>query len=100
MTWMWTVGESLKKQETKKGRAIFETFSTDGLSEFLVVSRSRWDKHQRKWNAPWRQNASASATDGQWEEGLAESWMEFGGKKGYGGSGKLPGKVRPHEGGH
>ena len=28
----------------RKGCAIFQTFSTDGPSEFLVVSRSRWDK--------------------------------------------------------
>ena len=47
-------------REKNKGRKwlhdIFETFSTDGPSEFLVVSRSRWDKYQNKWNAPWRQN--------------------------------------------
>ena len=69
---MWISGESWKKQETKKGCAIFETFSTDGPSKFLVVSRSRWDKHQRKWNAPWRQNSSASASDGWWQEGLEQ----------------------------
>ena len=49
MTLMWISGEPLKKQETKKGCAILETFSTHGPSAFLVVSRSRWDKHQRKW---------------------------------------------------
>ena len=39
----------------EKGCAIFETFSTDGPSAFLVVSRSRWDKDQNRLNAPWRQ---------------------------------------------
>ena len=29
--------------------------------------------------------------------GTAESWMELGGKKGYGGSGRLPGEMRQHE---
>ena len=56
----------------EKGCAIFETFSTDGPSEFLVVSRSRWDKYQRKWNAPWRQNSAACASDGWWQDGLEE----------------------------
>ena len=51
---------------------MFENFSTDGPSEFVVVSRSRWDNHQRKWNAPWRQNSSASASLGKWQEGLEE----------------------------
>ena len=43
--------------EARDGRGcdIFETISTDGLIEFLVASRSRWDKYKRKWNAPWRQ---------------------------------------------
>ena len=36
----------LEEARDEKGCAIFETFSTDGPSEFLVVSRSRWDKHQ------------------------------------------------------
>ena len=53
----------------KKGCATFETFSTDGLSEFLVASRSLWDKYKRKWNAPWRQNSSASVSEGWWQEG-------------------------------
>ena len=62
----------LEKQGTKKGCAIFETCSTDGPSEFLVVSRSRWNQCQRVWNAPWRQNSSASSSEGQWQEGLEE----------------------------
>ena len=37
-------------------------FSTDGLTEFLVASRSRCGK----WNAPWRQNSPASASEGWW----------------------------------
>ena len=37
-------------KEARDGRVceIFETFSTDGLSEYLVASRSRWDKVQKK----------------------------------------------------
>ena len=62
----------LEEARDEKGCAIFETYSTDGLSKFLVASRSRWDKHQRKWNAPWRQSASASASDGWWQEGLEQ----------------------------
>ena len=33
----------LEEARDEKGCAIFETFSTDGPSEFLVVSLSRWD---------------------------------------------------------
>ena len=73
----------LKEASDAKGCATFETFSSDGLSEFLVASRSRWDKYKRKWNAPWRQNSSASASEG-WvarRPGTAESRMEFDGKR-------------------
>ena len=52
---------NLKEARYERGCATFETFSTDGLSEFLVAGRSRWDKYKRKWNAPWRQNSSSSA---------------------------------------
>ena len=31
----------------KKGRRIFETFSSQGPSEFLEVSRARWDEYHR-----------------------------------------------------
>ena len=40
----------------KKGCAIFATFSSDGPSEFLLVSGTRWDKHHKRLNAPWRQS--------------------------------------------
>ena len=46
----------LEEARDEKGCAIFTTLKTDGPSIFVVVSRSRWDKHQRKWNARWRQN--------------------------------------------
>ena len=92
----------LLKERDEKKCATFETFSTDGPSEFLMISRSRWDKYERKWNAPWRQNSSASASG--WTvargPGKAESWMELCGKKGYGGSGRLLGGLRQHESGH
>ena len=58
------------EEAVEKGCDTFETFSTDGPSKLVVVSRSRWDKHQRKWNAPWRQNSSASLSSGWWQEGL------------------------------
>ena len=60
----------LEEARDKKGCAIFETFSADGPSKFVVVSPSRWDKHKRRLNAPWRHISSASASDGQWQEGL------------------------------
>ena len=63
-------GNNPGRSKVRKGRAIFETFSTDGPSEFVVVSRSRWGKHQRKWNTPWRQSSFASASERQWQEGL------------------------------
>ena len=31
----------------KKGRKIFEIFSSKGPSDFLVVSRARWGEYQR-----------------------------------------------------
>ena len=68
---MWMLDESLKKLGTKKGCAIFETFSTDGPSAFLVVRRSPWHKDQKRLNAPWRQNSSAASSgERQWKEGL------------------------------
>ena len=38
----------------KKGRAIFESFSSEGPSEFSVVSRAPWDEYQRRLNAQKR----------------------------------------------
>ena len=64
----------LKEARDERGCEIFETVSTDGLSEFLVASRSRWDKYKRKWNAPWRQSSSASASEGWWQEGQRVGW--------------------------
>ena len=39
---------TVEEARNKQGRAIFDTFSSEGPSEFLVVSRARWDEHQRK----------------------------------------------------
>ena len=51
-------------KEARDERAqVFETFSSDGLS-FMVAEWSRC-KHKR---APWRQDSSASASDGWWRE--------------------------------
>ena len=43
------------------------TFSSDGLSNFLVAEWSRWDKY-KKWDSPWSQDYSASASEGWWRE--------------------------------
>ena len=59
----------LEEARDERGCDFFETFSTDGLSELLVANRSRWDKYKRKSSAPWRQNSSASASEGGWQEG-------------------------------
>ena len=40
----------LEEARNKKGCAIFETFSSGGPSEFLVVNGTRWDEHQRILN--------------------------------------------------
>ena len=53
----------LEDARDENGCAIFEIFSTDGPSKFLVVSRSRWDKYQRRRNAPRRQNSSGSSSE-------------------------------------
>ena len=38
----------LKEARDERWYEVLETFSTDGLSEFLVADRSRWDKVQKK----------------------------------------------------
>ena len=69
----------LEEARDEKGRAILETFSTDGPSALLVVRRSRRVKDQRKWDAPRRQNGKrvwkGRELDGaRWKEGLWEQW--------------------------
>ena len=54
----------LKEARDERGRNIFETFRSDGLS-FMVAEWSRWDKYKR---AAWRQDSSAPASDGWWRE--------------------------------
>ena len=71
----------LTEARDERGCETFETFITDGSSEFLVASRSQWDKYKRKWNAP---------RNGR--EPVGVRW-----KKGYGGSGRKPVKLRPRE---
>ena len=61
-------GRILKEARYEGLCETFETFSTDGLSEFLVASRSLWDKYTRKWDAPWRQNSSTVASEGWWQK--------------------------------
>ena len=50
----------LKEARDERGRKIFETFSSNDMS-FLVAEWSRWSKYKR---APWRQDSSASASEG------------------------------------
>ena len=38
----------LEEARNKQGRVILDTFCSEGPSEFLIVSRARWDEHQRK----------------------------------------------------
>ena len=52
----------LKEARDERGRNIFETIGSNDMS-FLVAEWSRWDKCKR---APWRQDSSASASDGWW----------------------------------
>ena len=61
----------LEEAREEKGCAIFETFGEDG---------PRWDKHQRRLNAPWRENSSASSSERQWQEGPEQQsvgWSSF-----------------------
>ena len=60
----------LKVARDERGRNIFETFSSNDMS-FLVAEWSRWDKYKR---APWRQDSSASASDG-WRREVHEQLM-------------------------
>ena len=67
------VDRILTEARDERGYEIFETFSSNDIS-FLVAERSRWDKYRR---APWRQESSASASDGwrrEVQEHLKVSW--------------------------
>ena len=55
----------MKEARAERGRKIFETFSSDGLSDFLVAEWSRRDIYKR---APRRQDSSVSASEGWWRE--------------------------------
>ena len=92
----------LEEARDEKGCAIFETFSSDGPSEFLVVSSTRWDKHQRRLNAPCRQNSSTSSSGRQWQAGLEEQRVAWSSseRKVMESSGRLPGKMCRYTSGH
>ena len=72
----------LEEARNTQGRAIFETFSSEGPNEYLVVSRARWDEYQRKMSVqkeePRRvpltlqQNSFSSMTERQWQADLDE----------------------------
>ena len=59
----------LEEARDKKGCAISEIFSSDGPSEFLVVSRTRWDEHQRKMCV---QKEELRVSERQWQTDLDE----------------------------
>ena len=72
----------LEEARNKQGRAISETFSSHNPSEFLVVSRARWDEHQRKMSLQneelrrtpimLQQNSFSSMSERQWQADLDE----------------------------
>ena len=71
-----------RQWQIKQGHAIFETFSSEGPSEFLVVSRARWDEDKRKMSVqkegPRRmpltlqQNSFSLMSERQWQADLDE----------------------------
>ena len=89
----------MKEARDERGRNIFETFSSDGPSDFLVAECSRWDKFKR---TPWRQDSSASAREGWWREDqeTADGRLEPNRKRSDGCNGRLFGKLRPSESGY
>ena len=60
------------EEAREKFGTIFDTFSTDGPRAFLLVSSTRWDKHERRLNTPRLQNSSTSSSGRQWQAGLEE----------------------------
>ena len=78
----------LKEARDEKVCATFETFSTDGLSDFLVASRSRWDKYKKtgthggdKIRRPLQEKVggkrawNSREVDGaRWKKGLWRQW--------------------------
>ena len=63
----------LKEARDERGRMIFEIFSSNDMS-FLVAEWSRWDTYKR---APWRQDSSASASDGWRREDREQSIVSW-----------------------
>ena len=72
------------------GRVIFETFSSEGPSQFLVVSRARWDEHQWKMSGQkeelrrtpitLQENSFSSMSERLWQAELDEQrdgWSHF-----------------------
>ena len=84
----------IEEARDKKGCAIFGAFSSEGPSEFLVVRGTRWDQHQKRLNAPWRQNSSSSSNGRQRQEGLEGQRVAWSSseRKVMGGRGRLLGK--------
>ena len=66
----------LEEARNKKGRAIFETFSSEGPTEFLVVSRARWDEHQRKLGTQKEESRIMTEEVEELEENQGETGYE------------------------
>ena len=85
----------MREATDERGRKIVETFSSDGLSNFLVAEWSRWDKYKR---APRRQDSSSPAREGWWRE---DQEQPIAGRnpieKSDGCSGRRFGKLRPSQ---
>ena len=54
----------LRYARRKKGRRIFDIFSSKGQSEFLVASRVRWDERQRVLATQEEESRRKSARSG------------------------------------
>ena len=80
----------LEEAWNKQGRAIFETFNSQEPSEFLVVSKARWDEHQRKMTVQkeelrrtpitLQQHSFSSMSERQWQadrDGLHDGWSHL-----------------------
>ena len=86
----------LEEARDEKGCATFETSSTDGLTEFLwPVVRDGTSTKESGTHHGDKTRRLLQVTDGGKKARNRESRMEFVGKKGYGGSGRLRGELRP-----
>ena len=74
----------LEEIRDKRGYAIFETFSTDGPSAYLVVCCMRWNERQKRLNAQWEELRSVQPT---WQQTRLLQRVEDSGKRAWKSSG-------------